>query len=350
MALLGMVNWSTHCWQGKAITISVVTGVLLVGCGSQLPGPEPTDPVTEPAGVFFDDFTYSSNADPYLGLMGWSLLDGIGTLPMNALYSRDNVFFRTDTADSSNRLAALQATTQNTLQTMRLAQMETPIRFFEGTYAARVFFDNAAKDYRDGNVQTFYLINDAPALDLDFVEIDFEYLPYDVWNPEDFPPDMWMNTWHMWESWEPSVEYNNCLENRFRRACWWSTSLAGWHTLLVQVNPDTKEVRFYIDGRLRVTTGRRYYPRSEVNISLANWVTHDAISPGSAPQSRTYTFMVDWVLYAKDVVLDPGEMAVLVAGYREAGISRQDTIDGQPKPATGLGATATAANQINLSW
>ncbi|MBI3961886.1 MAG: hypothetical protein HY335_03960, partial [Deinococcus sp.] len=297
--------------------------------------------------MFFDDFTYSSNRDPYLGSMGWILVDGTSAPPANARYSRDQVAFIADPAHPDNRLAVLQATTQNTLSSMGLSRMETRIRFLEGTYAARVFFDNAPRTYRDGSVQAFYLINSTPALNPSYSEADFEYLPYDVWEPSTFSSGMWMTTWEMWAR---SGRATRCTSNDRRTACKQLGDYSGWHTLVIRVNSAAQAVEYYIDGVLQSTAGGKYYPENNMNISFINWITNDSVSPGSSTSSRTYTVMVDWVLHVKNSVLTPADMEALVGKYRSARIACQDTINGQPSPASVLGAVAGATGQINLSW
>ncbi|MBI3961885.1 MAG: fibronectin type III domain-containing protein [Deinococcus sp.] len=346
---LGSFKWA-GLLRNQAILGLLVVGSVLVGCRNQLPNfaLEPA-PLSGDGGgsVFFDDFSYQSNTDPYLRSMGWILVDGISGPPASAYYSRDNVTFRDDTADPSNRVAVLQATTQNTLGSMRLSRIETPIRFLEGTYAARVFFDNGPRTYRDGSVQAFYLINNTPARDPSYSEADFEYLPYDVWDPSTFAPGMWMTTWEMWAR---SGRNTRCLSDDRRTACKQQADYAGWHTLVIQLNRAVRAVDYYIDGVLQATAGGDFYPESSMNISFINWITNDSVSPGSSTSSRTYTVMADWVLHVKDQILTPAEVVGLVGDYRSVGIARQDTVNGQPQPASGLGAVATGSGQVELQW
>ncbi|MBI3962352.1 MAG: fibronectin type III domain-containing protein, partial [Deinococcus sp.] len=303
-----------------------------------------------PAGVLFDDFSYASSTDPYLGMMGWRVVDGLSGPPSNAQYSRSLVSFAPDSTDPSNRLMLLQATTQNTLSSMRLSRIETAMRFLEGTYAARVFFENSARTYRDGNVQTFYLINNHPPGNLDYAEADFEYLPYDVWNPPTYSTGMWMTTWETAPAARSARTADLCQENSYRTTCLIPEDHSGWHTLLIQVDGGAGVLRYFIDGTLVTTAGGQFYTETLMNISFSNWVIDGLGSPGSSTSTRTYSIMADWVFHAQDVMLTPTEIEALVAAYRSTGIIRQDTTGGQPQPASGLGAVASGSNRVNLSW
>jgi hypothetical protein len=160
-------------------------------------GPTPTPPSSA---VLFDDFTYTSNTDPNLATMNWTLrnVQNEGPGIAGATWSPNNISFLTDPANSGNRLVQLQSTTGGTGATTSEAEIYLPSKFFEGTYATRIYFNDAPASGTDGDhlVTTFFSIC-VPCLtynlDPNYRENDFEYLPNGGWGVTG--PHMYLTTW-----------------------------------------------------------------------------------------------------------------------------------------------------------
>lgn len=96
-------------------------------------------------------------------------------------------------------------------------------------------------------------------------------------------------------------------------------SLAGWHTLVLQVANGT--VRYYLDGALLATHGGKYYPEVPMSINYNLWFV-DGGRLAAGP-TRRYHEDVDWVYHQVGEVLSP---AAVAAGRRAA--SRQGRVPG----------------------
>ena len=97
-------------------------------------------------------------------------------------------------------------------------------KYLEGTYAARMRFTDAPVAGTDGDqvVQSFYTISPLKApWDLDYSELDFEYLPNGGWGIEG--PTLYGTTWETFYP-EPNWKKDNVFDTV-------RTSQDGWHTL-----------------------------------------------------------------------------------------------------------------------
>jgi hypothetical protein len=285
---------------------------------------QPTD------GEFFDDFTYPDPDDATMPEShGWVLVDGVSAPPGGAVYSADNVSFEDDPTIDGNRVMDLMSETTDQFSDMRLACIHTDERkFLEGTYAARVYFDDTPKEWEDGNVETFYSIHNVEN-DPAHSECDFEYLPWDSWSVNPLHPEtMYMVTW---EAFYPP-------DGRDRAFSTITESHAGWHTLIFEAT-DGVSVRYYIDGELRAEHdvsappyGNPVYPDSDMRVNFANWIT----SRGSSTERRYCHFKVDWVYHAKNVQLSEADVLALVQHYRQQDIRRLDTMPATHVPDSGM--------------
>jgi hypothetical protein len=255
----------------------------------------------------FDDFDYPSTE---LGPHGWyARAQAGGPGVSGAGWSPGAVSIVADPAQASNRLLRLEAATDGTAAGTTHAEVGRIERTFrEGTYAARVRFSDAPLEGQRGDrvVQTFFAIGPPLARPLDpaYSEIDFEYLPNGGWGTT--AATMFMTSWDTWQA-EPLVEKLTHT--------WLPGSLAGWHTLVIQVGGG--EVRYFIDGRREARHGGRSYPDSLMSIVFNLWFQDGGLLPGSTP--RRYRQDVDWVFQQRDALLSPSQVLTRVAQLRDAG-------------------------------
>jgi GH18 family chitinase len=279
----------------------------------------------------FDDFSYSSSSDPALQeINSWSVVDGPSGPPSGAIYSKDLITFYADPQNSNNKIMGVATRADNNPSNTRHSRIETDIMpYRNGTFAARVYFDDTPALYGDGNVETFYTINSYATCnqaDL-YSECDFEYLPWDSWHWER-QKTMYTTTWETCEI----RTHDKVIK-----------SYEGWHDLLYTAE-NGQPVKYYIDGQL-FATHNQYQPDSDVNISFANWI-YQNITGGSSTV-RTTTMQVDWVYHAKDVILSRADVLALVSNFRNNGILRKNlagqTVGGSVNPVP----TVTITSPLN---
>lgn len=286
--------------------------------------------------IMFDDFTYSSVDDGQLSTFNkWSVVNGTSGPPEGGQYSRNNITFINDPGNSANKLMTLSTTVNGSTKATTHSRIETAgYEYFQGTYAARVYFSDVPFTYKDGNVQTFYTIVSS-ALSGDgsrYSELDFEYLAADKWGVSPDNRVMYMTSWNRYiaEPWQAWKRYFASQQ-----------SWAGWHTCVVSCT-DGVNVKFWIDGiyfgAMSTTDndGSSVYPRNPMNISFANWIWNNVT--GSSTANRTTTMQVDWVLFQKDQELSTTQINNLVASYRSQGLQRRN-LQGQTfvsNPSSGI--------------
>jgi len=290
------------------------------------PGPTPTTPPTiTPGGptatppssaVLFDDFTYTSNTDPNLAALNWTLRDVQNEGPgiPGATWSPNNISFLVDPNNASNRLVQLQSTTGGSGATTSEAEIYLPSKFFEGTYATRIYFNDTPASGADGDhlVTTFFTIC-VPCLtyDLDpnYRENDFEYLPNGGWGVKG--NIMYMTTWETFRE-QPWQAVNASTNIK--------ASFAGWHTLFMTVSGG--HVKYYIDGALKADHSDIYYPEGPMTLNYNLWF----IDGTGASGTRVWQQRMDWVYFAKDAVLTPTQVDGIVANYKANNVARLDTV------------------------
>ncbi len=275
---------------------------------------------------FFDDFSYRSNRDSLLQRNGWNIVDGIHGPPRGAHYSRDNISFSEDPRHAENRVMYLRVSTADTPESMLLSRIETPPVFYEGTYAARVYFDNALRKTRDGNIQTFYAINTLRfPNDSLYSECDMEYLPYDVWHAEgNTKSKLYLNTWETYQEdpWKADLASDTLYQHQ-----------SGWHILLFQV-ANGHSVIYYLDKEkeplaehCRSPQGSPVYPESPMRIAFANWIiARPGVSPGDSEQRRSSVMGVDWVYFAQNTALAVPDVIRRVRELQKASVGHLDTL------------------------
>jgi hypothetical protein len=280
------------------------------------------DPTATPASnqqVLFDDFNYSAPDDPALSANGWIVrtVDGWPGVP-GAVWRAENVSFVDDPDDkvsedsAGNRLMQMTSSAdgENTYQT----QVCQGRKFYEGTYASRVHWSDTPATGPDGDniVQTFYLISpQKAAMDPDYSELDFEYLPNGGWGT----PDHVLST-TTWETFQldPWIADNASDSDE--------KSFDGWHTLVVQIAYG--ETHYFVDGEPFATHGDKYYPEVPMSMNYNLWF----IDGGQINSSelRDYVEQVDWAYFAADVALTPEEVDAQVNALRDQDVAFTDSV------------------------
>jgi hypothetical protein len=282
--------------------------------------------------IMFDDFTYTSVDDPQLPVFNkWNIISGVSGPPEGGMYSRSNITFVNDPANSSNRLITLSSTVNGTTKATTHSRIETGgYEYFEGTYAARVYLSDVPFTYKDGTIQTFYtIVSSALAGDgTKYSELDIvEYMAADKWG---ISPDNRVAYYTSWNKYRTTPDW----------AAWKTYfavqgSIAGWHTFIAQCT-DGVNVKYWIDDTYLGAQSRcdgnnpdgdttsPVYPRSNMQVAFANWIWNNVT--GSSTSNRTTTMQADWVLYYKNTALTKAQVDALVSGYRTQGLQRRNLL------------------------
>jgi len=259
---------------------------------------------------FFDDFYYSPHSDPLLKTRGWNVIEGKSGPP-----TENTVYWDTNQVNFTGDTLLLSTYVINDVSKLKCARLETGSIFYEGTYAARVRFDDSSANpitALDGNVETFYSYFNGAAIN-QHSECDFEYLPFNTWaRSDDRSPTLYSTSWGT-----DGKSYSRDSSGG---------SYAGWHTLLFHVQ--NQSVDFSVDGNVIPAESPHYYPVHYMNISLANWIAGHFVNDQFTNYEvnwlmttpRTSAMKVDWVYYAKDVSLSTTEVEQVVDYLRTAPI------------------------------
>src|SRR5215211_632481 len=114
---------------------------------------------SESSQILFDDFSYSSIDE--MSSNGWVARNGSGWPGVTgATFRVENVSFIDYPNPEHNRLLRMTASTDGTGENTYQTQICHQRKYLEGTYAARVFFNNEPEAGLDGDqvVETFYMI------------------------------------------------------------------------------------------------------------------------------------------------------------------------------------------------
>lgn len=277
---------------------------------SPTPTPTPTPTggggsTTPPSGAtLFDDFHYTGPSDPALAAHDWTVRTGSGGPGVANTWSANAISFPSDSTAQGGRVMQLQATTDGTTAGTTQAEIDTTQRkFFEGTYAARVYFNDAPTSGANGDHvnETFYTITPDDSL---YSEDDFEYLPNGGWGG---PANSMYTT-----SWYSSDAFDRVTNDTIG-------SLQGWHTLVATVAGGT--VTYYIDGTQVFSSTGKYYPREKMTIDFNEWFI-DLPFTGA----RTWDEKVNWVYYNASGAQSPATVQSAVNAYEAAGTHFTDTV------------------------
>lgn len=311
------------------------------------------------ASEFWDDFSYQNSDDPAIASFGWDLMNRNGWPGENAPvpYLKSNVAFDTDPEDGANTIMKLSTNNTNELSSRSFSRIQWDgFEFFEGVFAARVKFSDVPGIYQDGNIQTFYLINNDEVqnvedIDTDTIhaEIDFEYLDYDVWGGGNFENAMHFTTWESYvvNPWTTRNAHDSRKRGYTDR----------FYNLYVWVE-NGDQVRYLIDdgeGNIIHTKAEQnpslsVYPDRKMQIAFANWIWSNPNQPlGPSISERTATMEVDWVYHAEDATLSVEDVLARVASLKESSTGRLNTIS-PDETEVGFFKGTTNNDENTLSW
>ncbi|WP_437985752.1 glycoside hydrolase family 16 protein [Sorangium sp. So ce117] len=264
---------------------------------------------------FFDDFSYSGIADDGLRSRWWVRTTDGAPGVAGAQWLSSNVSFIDDPDLASNRLLRLQATSRGSGASTSHAEIQSnDDRFRFGTYSARVRFRNTpltgTRHLGDKLVETFFTISpwiNDPEVDPNYSEQDFEYMPNGGWGQGD-TSTLWLTSWE-------TATLENTKSNQV------AGDQSGWKRLLLQI--DASGIHYYIDGARLCTHDATYVPETDQHIDFNLWF--DELAAGQTGP-RTYAEDVDWVYFAKDVLLSQAEVDAQVAGFRASSLALVDTL------------------------
>ena len=271
--------------------------------------------------ILFDDFSYSRHAE--MSRHGWIIrtVAGWPGVP-GARWRKEGVSFLADPERRGNRILRMTSSTDGTDTNTNQTQICHQRKYLEGTYAARVRFTDKplAGVGADQLVESFYTISPLKApMDLDYSELDFEYLPNGGWGIGG--PTLYATTWETFSP-EPNWKKDNVFYHTLG-------SQDGWHTLITQVAAD--KVKYFLDGKILAEHGGNYYPESLMSINFNLWFIKDGMIRGGG-NVRQYTEDIDWVFYEAKSALAPEEVEARVASLRRKAVKFQDTVP-TPVPA-----------------
>jgi hypothetical protein len=305
-----------------ARTLAIPTAVLFAVLASAPAGASARSPTAAATPqILFDDFTYGFSPLVTFWRHGWRIRTEQGWPGMaGATWSVDNIAFVKDPANRKNRLLRMTSSTDGTAAGTSQAQICQQRKFREGTWATRIRFGDAPTVGPDGDqiVEGFYGVSPLAApLDPDFSEMDWEYLPNGGWGMS--APTLWTTTWETARL-DPWLAENTTLST--------SGSLAGWHTLVIQVWNGS--VTYYLDGVQRVSHGGKYYPEVPMSLNYTAWfIDGGLLAPGP---KRSYVQDIDWTFHAAGAALTPQQAVEQVRALRKRGVKFRDTVPAPEPP------------------
>lgn len=267
----------------------------------------------------FDDFSYQDFQQANKN--GWMVRTETGHPGIKgATWWAEGVSFHPDPLNHDNKVMRITSKTDGTAVNTRQTQVCHKRKYREGTYAARVFFNDKPQYGQDGDgiVETFYAISPLMSpMDPSYSEADFEYLANGGWGEGDHA--LFATSWETFQL-EPWTKVNAYTATR--------NSLQGWNTLVLHINDD--KLRYFINGELFAEHGSDVYPEVAMSINFNLWFIPEQTLEN--PEMRQYFQDIDWVYFSKDSILDTQQVAANVTRLRADNIKQHDSVsDWSPK-------------------
>ena len=261
----------------------------------------------------FDDFNYEGNQDPKLLDFGWTVRKGNGGPGApGCSWSEEYVSFAKE--PDGNGFMILKASTKGAGNSSIQSEIHHKREYLEGTYAARIFFNDAPLegDSLDGDQvnQTFFAISPlAYPLDTNYSELDFvEYLPNGGWGTAG--NTLWMTSW---ETYQPQPWVQVSKSDKVQK------SHQYWHTIACVAANNT--LKYYVDGELMATHTGKYYPEQKMSINFNQWFIAEGFIPSD--KERTYIQLVDWVYFSEKSDLAAKDIPNKIEKLRASKIERK---------------------------
>ncbi len=277
-----------------------------------------------PTEEFFDDFCYRNYYDDNLKHHGWQVSSECNK---SNQFVPSYISFETNTGNNSDSVMILQSTITN--HELAAAEIHSKTKYFEGTYAAMIKFDDGDPSWMDRNVQTFFGINSWKYLRCCnlYSELDFEYLPYHTWSGYNFQSTLNPTSW--------AEACSDTPQDNPKATFQYDTLLGDvWHMLIIDAN-DGNSVKYYLDdlpvgpGQNKVThlnSSLSVYPKTQISIRFENWV--NSIDPlNNDPKS--WKMAVDWIYHVKGLSMSRQEIMDRVQSLRTTVGSYKDNIQAE---------------------
>lgn len=268
---------------------------------------------------FFDDFAYNSFKE--FTNNGWKArtktghpgVKGATWSAKGITFHPNNLAIRQD--EHLNGKLRLTSYTDGTGSNTQHTQICHARKYYEGTYAARVFFNDSPVIGPDGDeiIETFYIISPLKApMDLDYSEHDFEYLANGGWGKGEHA--LWATSWETFQL-TPWTKVN---KNSTR-----IKSLQGWHNLLLQIKD--KQIRYYVDGELFASHSEPVYPEVPMSINFNLWFTQEGII--DSKEKRIYQQEIDWVYHVPNRLVNQNQVDKEINKLRQKKVKFYDSVN-----------------------
>ncbi|MFD5413194.1 cellulose binding domain-containing protein [Streptomyces nojiriensis] len=264
-----------------------------------------------PAGVMFDDFSYTGPDDPALASNGWQVRTGQGGPGIKDTWSTAGISFPAEGTTKAGQSLQLQVTSDGTAKGTQQSELQTTKPyFFTGTLAARVYFSDKPTSGRNGDHinESFFVIS-PDHMSAQYSELDYEYMPNGGWGA----PGPRLDT----TSWRNSTKNDRVTKAQKEK-------LEGWHVLMITAVNGS--VTYSMDGRELFTSDSKYFPRERTNIHFSAWLVD---LPFQGP--RTWDMRVDWLYYQAEKAVPTAEVEKAVKGFSTNGTAYVNTV---PLPAS----------------